>query len=92
MANTRDVANLTTEQVEILNKAVFDKWDEETTKMKKDAENAKKIDASNVKPEDISVRFGPVMDEKTFKEYQRRKDGRMNVISADQLMKMMGKK
>lgn len=89
MADTRDVANLTSEQAEVLNKAVFEKWDEETTRMKKAGE---KIDVSNVKPSDIGVRFGPVMDEKTFKEYQRRKDGRMNVISADQLMKMMGKK
>jgi len=89
MASTRDVANLTSEQAAILNKAVFDKWDEETTQMKKDGE---KIDVSNVKPSDIGVRFGPVMDEKMFKEYQRRKDGRMNVISAEQLMKMMGKK
>jgi competence protein ComGF len=57
--------------------------------MKKEAE---KIDVKTVNPKDIGVSFGPVMDEKTFKEYQKRKDGRMNVISATDLQKMFGQR
>lgn len=87
VTNTRDTANLTTEQVEVLNKVLFEEWDAKTTQMKKDAE---KIDVKTVDPKDIGVSFGPVMDEKTFKEYQKRRDGRMNVISATDLQKMFG--
>ena len=87
--NTRDVGNLTPEQVALLNRAVFEDWDAKTTQMKKDAE---KLDVKTVNPKDIGVSFGPVMDEATFKEYQKRKDGRMNVISAGDLQKMFGQR
>ena len=87
--NTRDVGNLTPEQTAVLNRAVFEEWDAKTTQMKKEAE---KIDVKTVKPEDIGVSFGPVMDEATFKEYQKRRDGRMNVISAADLQKMFGQR
>ena len=87
--NTRDVGNLTSELAAVLNRAVFEEWDAKTTQMKKDAE---KIDVKNVKPSDIGVSFGPVMDEATFKEYQKRRDGRMNVISAADLQKMFGQR
>lgn len=87
--NTRDVGNLTSEQVAVLNRAVFEEWDAKTTQMKKEAE---KIDVKTVKPSDIGVSFGPVMDEATFKEYQKRRDGRMNVISAADLQKMFGQR
>jgi hypothetical protein len=85
--NIRDVAKLTSEQAAVLNKAVFEEWDAKTTQMKKAAE---KIDVKTVNPKDIGVSFGPVMDEATFKEYQKRRDGRMNVISAADLKKMFG--
>lgn len=87
--NKRDIGNLTSEQAAVLNRAVFEEWDAKTTQMKKDAEN---IDVKTVNPKDIGVSFGPVMDEATFKEYQRRKDGRMNVISAADLQRMFGRK
>lgn len=86
---TRDIGNLTTEQVEVLNQAVFEEWDAKTTQMKKDAE---KIDVKIANPNDIGVSFGPVMDEKTFKEYQKRRDVKMNVISATDLQKMYGQR
>ena len=89
MTSTRDIGNLTTEQAEVLNQAVFEEWDAKTTQMKKEAE---KIDVKKVDPKDIGVSFGPVMDEKTFKEYQKRRDGRMNVISAADLQKMFGQR
>ena len=89
MAETRDIGNLTPEQVQVLNKAVFEDWDAKTTAMKKESE---KIDVKTVDPKDIGVSFGPVMDEATFKEYQKRKDGRMKVISAADLQRMFGKK
>ena len=89
MASTRDVGNLTSEQAAVLNRAVFEEWDAKTTEMKKAAE---KIDVKPVNPKDIGVSFGPVMDEATFKEYQRRKDGRLNVISAADLHKMFGQR
>ena len=87
--NMRDIGNLTSEQAAVLNRAVFEEWDAKTTEMKKAAE---KIDAKTVNPKDIGVSFGPVMDEATFKEYQRRKDGRLNVISAADLHKMFGQR
>jgi hypothetical protein len=87
--NMRDVGNLTSEQAAVLNKAVFEEWDAKTTQMKKAAE---KIDVKTVNPKDIGVSFGPVMDEATFREYQKRKDGRMNVISAADLQKMFGQR
>ena len=89
MASTRDIGNLTSEQAAVLNRAVFEEWDAKTTEMKKAAE---KIDVKTVNPKDIGVSFGPVMDEATFKEYQRRKDGRLNVVSAADLQKMFGKR
>ena len=89
MASTRDIGNLTSEQAAVLNRAVFEEWDAKTTQMKKEAE---KIDVKTVKPTDIGVSFGPVMDEATFKEYQKRRDGRMNVISASDLQKMFGQR
>lgn len=87
--NTRDVGNLTSEQAAVLNRAVFEEWDAKTTQMKKEAE---KIDVKTVNPKDIGVSFGPVMDETTFREYQKRRDGRMNVISAADLQKMFGQR
>lgn len=91
--NTRDIGNLTSEQVAVLNRAVFEEWDAKTTRMKKEAEKiAEKIDVKNVKPSDIGVSFGPVMDEATFKEYRKRRDGRMNVISQGDLQKMFGQR
>lgn len=89
MASTRDIGNLTSEQAAVLNRAVFEEWDVKTTEMKKAAE---KLDVKTVNPKDIGVSFGPVMDEATFKEYQKRKDGRMNVISAADLQKMFGQR
>lgn len=87
MTTRRDVGNLTSEQATILNRAVFEEWDAKTTQMKKEAE---KVDVKTVNPKDIGVSFGPVMDEATFKEYQKRRDDRMNVISATDLLKMFG--
>jgi single-stranded DNA-specific DHH superfamily exonuclease len=57
--------------------------------MKKEAEKID-VDAKNIKPSDIGVTFGPVMNAAMFAEYKKRRDGRMNVISAADLQKMMG--
>ncbi|AAC96771.1 hypothetical protein PBCVAN69C_459R [Paramecium bursaria Chlorella virus AN69C] len=90
--NSRDISSLTPEQQKLLARAVFEQWDKDTTKMKEEAEKLNFTKDTKVDPKDIGVRFGPVLDEATFKEYQRRKHGRLNVISAEQLQKMMGKK
>ena len=87
---TRDIANLTPEQISVLNNELFEDWDKKTSEMKR-ATQGMPI-PSTLDPKDIGVRFGPVMDEKTFKEYQRRKDTRMKVISASDLQQMFGKK
>ena len=90
--NSRDISKLSPEQQKILSRELFEQWDKDTTKMKEEAEKMNFDKDTKVDPKDIGVRFGPVMDETTFKEYQRRKQGRLNVISADQLQKMFGKK
>lgn len=91
MSTTRDIGNLTSEQAQALNKAVFEEWDAKVSTMKKESEAAN-IDVKAVKPSDIGVNFGPVMDEATFKEYRKRRDSRMNVISAADLSKMFGQR
>ena len=90
-SNDRDISKLTPQEQKVLARALFEQWDLETQKMKKASEDAQ-VDASNVKPSDIGVRFGPVLDEATFREYQKRKHGRLTVISSDQLKNMMGGK
>ena len=91
MSESRKIENLTPEQQKMLSKAVFEQWDAETSKMR--AESDKKIwDTANIKPSDIGVKIGPVMDEKMFAEYKSRQHGRLNVISADQLKSMMGRR
>lgn len=91
MSTTRDIGNLTSEQAQALNKAVFEEWDAKVTTMKKESE-AVNIDVKSVKPSDIGVQFGPIMDEAMFKEYRKRRDGRMNVISSADLSKMFGQR
>ena len=86
---TRDIGNLTPAQANALNRAVFEDWDAKVTAMKKEAEKID-VDAKNIKPSDIGVTFGPVMNAAMFAEYKKRRDGRMNVISAADLQKMMG--
>ncbi|ABU44041.1 hypothetical protein AR158_C496R [Paramecium bursaria Chlorella virus AR158] len=90
--NSRDISSLTPEQQKLLARELFEQWDKDTTKMKEESEKLNFTKNMKIDPKDIGVRFGPVLDEETFKEYQRRKHGRLNVISADQLQKMMGKK
>jgi hypothetical protein len=92
MASSRDVGNLSTEEVAVLNKVVFEEWDAKTTQMKKEADKINPEKLKNIKPEEIGVSFGPVMDEATFREYQKRREGRMNVISAADLQKMFGQR
>lgn len=87
----RDTANLTQQQIEQLNTALFEEWDAKTQDMKKNAEKAN-VSTAKVDPKDIGVSFGPIMDEATFKEYQRRKQGRLTVMKAEDLTKMLGKK
>jgi galactose-1-phosphate uridylyltransferase len=86
---SRDTANLTPQQIQQLNTALFEDWDAKTQEMKK---NAAAANVTTVDPKDIGVSFGPVMDEATFRKYQERKQGRMKVMKAEDLMKMLGKK
>ena len=93
MSSTRDTSKLTPQQIQMLNQALFEQWDVQTAVMKAKAAQANA--ASNhkdVKPEDIGVSFGPVMDEETFKKYQARKNQRFTVMKAEDLGKLLGKK
>jgi len=87
---TRDIENLTPEQVKVLNQALFEEWDTKVKDMKKEAEKVD-VDPKKIKPSDIGVMVGHVMDEEMWAEYKKRRDGRVNVISAADLQKMMGK-
>ena len=87
----RDTSNLTPQQINMLNNALFEEWDAKTQDMKKKSEAAD-IQPGSVKPSDVSVSFGPVMTEAQFKEYQKRKNTRMTVMKAEDLQKMFGKK
>ena len=86
---TRDIENLTPEQVKVLNQALFEEWDAKVSTMKKEAEKID-VDPKKIKPSDIGVLFGQAMDEEMFAEYRKRRDGRMKVISPEDLQKMMG--
>jgi hypothetical protein len=93
MSSTRDTSNLTPQQIQMLNQALFEQWDAMTVGMK--AKASQKVAATNpkdIKPEDIGVSFGPVMDEETFKKYQARKNQRFTVMKAEDLSKFLGKK
>ncbi|AGE55652.1 hypothetical protein ATCVMN08101_445R [Acanthocystis turfacea Chlorella virus MN0810.1] len=93
MSSTRDTSNLTPQQIRALNDALFEQWDAQSAVMKaKTAEANLAANAKNIKPEDIGVSFGPVMDEETFKKYQARKNQRFTVMKADDLAKLFGKK
>ena len=93
MSSTRDTSKLTPQQVQMLNQALFEQWDAQTAVMKaKAAEANLAADAKNIKPEDMAVSFGPVMDEETFKKYQARKNQRFTVMKAEDLGKLLGKK
>jgi len=85
---SRDTSNLTPQQIQQLNTALFEEWESKTQEMKKTAV----ANVTTVDPKDIGVSFGPVMDEATFRKYQERKQGRMKVMKAEDLMKMLGKK
>ncbi|AGE50174.1 hypothetical protein ATCVCanal1_396R [Acanthocystis turfacea Chlorella virus Canal-1] len=93
MSSTRDTSNLTPQQIQMLNQALFEQWDAMTTNMKaKASQTVAAADLKDVKPEDIGVSFGPVMDEETFKKYQARKNQRFTVMKAEDLGKLLGKK
>ena len=93
MSSTRDTSNLSAQQVQMLNNALFEQWDAETAVMKAKAAQANvAINPTDVKPEDIGVSFGPVMDEETFKKYQARKNQRFTVMKAEDLSKLLGKR
>jgi hypothetical protein len=87
----RDTSNLTPQQIQELNTVLFEQWDAKTQDMKKMAEKAN-VATETANPKDVSVSFGPVMDEKTFAEYQKRKQGRLTVMKASDLQNMFGKK
>jgi hypothetical protein len=87
----RDTSNLTPQQIQELNTALFEQWDAKTQDMKKKAEKAN-VSTETANPNDVSVSFGPVMDEATFKEYQKRKNTRLTVLKASDLQNMFGKK
>ena len=87
----RDTSNLTPQQIDLLNNALFEEWDAKTQEMKKKGLDAN-IKPGSVKPSDVSVSFGPVMTEEQFKEYQKRKNTRMTVMKAGDLQKLFGKK
>jgi hypothetical protein len=87
---SRDTGNLTPTQIDQLNTALFEQWDAKTQDMKNNMPEPSSV--GNVKPSDVSVSFGPVMTEEMFKEYQKRKQGRLTVMKADDLQKIMGKK
>jgi hypothetical protein len=93
MSSTRDTSNLSAQQIQMLNNALFEQWDAQTAVMKAKAEKANATaNAKDIKPEDIAVSFGPVMDEETFKKYQARKNQRFTVMKAEDLGKLLGKK
>jgi hypothetical protein len=93
MSSTRDTSNLSAQQIQMLNNALFEQWDAQTAVMKAKAEKANAAaNAKDIKPEDIAVSFGPVMDEETFKKYQARKNQRFTVMKAEDLGKLLGKK
>ena len=93
MSSTRDTSKLTPQQIQMLNQALFEQWDAQTAVMKARAAQANvATKPKDVKPEDIGVSFGPVMDEETFKKYQARKNQRYTVMKADDLAKLFGKK
>jgi hypothetical protein len=93
MSSTRDTSNLSAQQIQMLNNALFEQWDAQTAVMKAKAEKANATaNAKDIKPEDIAVSFGPVMDEETFKRYQARKNQRFTVMKAEDLGKLLGKK
>ncbi|AGE53536.1 hypothetical protein ATCVGM07011_425R [Acanthocystis turfacea Chlorella virus GM0701.1] len=93
MSSTRDTSNLTPQQIQMLNQALFEQWDAQTAVMKAKAAQANvSVNPKDVKPEDIGVSFGPVMDEETFKRYQARKNQRFTVMKAEDLGKLLGKK
>jgi hypothetical protein len=83
---SRDIGNLTPTQIDQLNTALFEQWDAKTQDMKNNMPEPSSV--GNVKPSDVSVSFGPVMDERTFSEYQKRKNTRMTVLKAEDLAKM----
>ena len=87
----RDTSNLTPQQIQELNTALFEQWDAKTQDMKKKAEKAN-VSTATANPKDVSVSFGPVMDEATFKEYQKRKNARLTVLKASDLQNLFGKK
>ena len=91
MSGIRDTSNLTPQQIQMLNNALFEQWSAQTAAMKAKSENVS-VDPKNIKPEDISVSFGPVMDEATFKRYQEQKNKKFTVMKAADLQKMFGKK
>lgn len=86
---SRDTSNLTPQQIQMLNNALFEEWDSKTEKMKMAGASS---NVTKVDPKDIGVSFGPVMDELTFKKYQEMKQGRMKVMKAEDLAKMFNKK
>ena len=93
MSSARDTSKLTPQQIQMLNQALFEQWDAQTAVMKAKAANANvAVNPKDVKPEDIGVSFGPVMDEETFKKYQARKNQRMTVMKAEDLAKLFGKR
>jgi hypothetical protein len=92
MSSTRDTSNLSAQQVQMLNNVLFEQWDAETAVMKAKAARANVASTKDVKPEDIGVSFGPVMDEETFKKYQARKNQRFTVMKAEDLGKLLGKR
>lgn len=90
---SRDTSNLTPVQISMLNSALFEQWSAQTATMKAKTEAANvELDPKNIKPEDIGVSFGPVMDEATFKRYQEQKNKKFTVMKAEDLQKMFGKK
>lgn len=91
MSATRDTSKLTPQQIQMLNTALFEQWSAQTATMKARSE-AQNIDPKNIRPEDIGVSFGPVMDEATFKKYQEQKNKKFTVMKAEDLAKMFGKK
>ena len=91
MSATRDTSKLTPQQIQMLNTALFEQWSAQIATMKASSET-QNIDPKNIRPEDIGVSFGPVMDESTFKKYQEQKNKKFTVMKAEDLAKMFGKK
>jgi hypothetical protein len=87
---SRDTGNLTPMEINQLNTALFEQWDAKTQEMKKNMPEPDTV--GNVKPSDVSVSFGPVLTEEMFLEYQKRKQGRMTVMKAEDLQRLFQKK